>query len=175
MSIFYPVADTPEEAIHAPKGLAAREREACDLVGGAVRFTTEAVGPAFTSQDAALAAFPGLAAQAYASLRPVITTRPNPPAKPINRDGRLWPEPRRAQAALWRFSIGYWRIEGGASAPDEAARKLRRGAEGETLDPQTLRALARQPLRPIKPQQPLDIGLFEVRPPDAPHILMPDE
>ena len=35
--------------------------------------------------------------------------------------------------------------------------------------------MARQPLRPVEPQQPLDIGLFEVRPPDAPHIVMPDE
>jgi hypothetical protein len=175
MSILYPIGATPEEAIHAPKGLAAREREARDLVGGAVRFVTDAVGPSFASRDAALEAFPGLAAQAYASLRPVIAARPVPPAKPVNRDGRRWPEPKRAQAALWRFSIAYWRIDDGVRAPEEAARTLRRDAEGERLDPQTLRALARQPLRPIKPQQPLDIGLFEVRPPDAPHILMPDE
>ena len=30
-------------------------------------------------------------------------------------------------------------------------------------------------LRATKPQQPLDIGLFEVHPPEAPHIVMPDE
>jgi hypothetical protein len=38
-----------------------------------------------------------------------------------------------------------------------------------------VRAIARAPLRPVKPQQPLDIGLFETRPPEAPHIVMPDE
>ncbi|MEI9965307.1 MAG: hypothetical protein WDM92_12070 [Caulobacteraceae bacterium] len=46
---------------------------------------------------------------------------------------------------------------------------------GEALDPTVLRAMAGQPLRPVKPQQPLDIGLFEVRPPDAPHLVIPDE
>lgn len=38
-----------------------------------------------------------------------------------------------------------------------------------------MKALADQPLLPVRPQQPLDVGLFEVRPPEAPHILMPDE
>jgi hypothetical protein len=46
---------------------------------------------------------------------------------------------------------------------------------GGDLDAQALRAIARAPLRPIRPQKALDIGLFEVRPPEAPHILMPDE
>ena len=43
------------------------------------------------------------------------------------------------------------------------------------LDAAQLRALARQPLRPVKPQQPLDAGLFEMPAPEAPHILIPDE
>jgi hypothetical protein len=43
------------------------------------------------------------------------------------------------------------------------------------MDAPALRARLERPLRPVKPQQPLDIGLFEVRPPEAPHILMPDE
>ena len=51
-----------------------------------------------------------------------------------------------------------------------AARKSK-----QPLEPEALRAIAETPLRPTKPQQPLDIGLFEVRPPDAPHIVMPDE
>jgi hypothetical protein len=78
---------------------------------------------------------------------------------------------------VWRLSVSYWRV-GGASAgvePAEAARKLRKRAGGEELDPMTLRALARQPLQAVRPQQPLDIGLFETRPPEAPHIVMPDE
>ena len=33
----------------------------------------------------------------------------------------------------------------------------------------------RQPLQPFKPQQPLDIGLFETRLPESPHIIVPDE
>ena len=36
-------------------------------------------------------------------------------------------------------------------------------------------AIAHQPLRPVKPQQPLDIGLFEVRLPESPDIVVPDE
>ena len=70
--------------------------------------------------------------------------------------------------------VSYWRIataERPIEAPQaRAARRARR-----PLDPETLRAMARQPLRPVEPQQPLDIGLFEIRPPDAPHIVMPDE
>jgi hypothetical protein len=70
--------------------------------------------------------------------------------------------------------VSYWRVAT-AERPIEApqARTARRGRQ--PLDPETLRIMARQPLRPVEPQQPLDIGLFEVRPPDAPHILMPDE
>jgi len=173
--MLYPVADTPEQAMHAPKGFAAREREAHDLAAGAIAFVTEAVGPAFETEEAARAAFPALAAQSWASLRPMTGPKPAPPASPINRDGRRWPEPKRRAKTLWRFSIAYWRIEGAERAPVGAARQLRRAEEGEALDAKALRALARQPLRPVKPQQALDIGLFEVRPPEAPHIVMPDE
>jgi hypothetical protein len=35
--------------------------------------------------------------------------------------------------------------------------------------------MTRAPLKPTKPQQPLDIGLFETRLPEAPHIVVPDE
>ena len=38
-----------------------------------------------------------------------------------------------------------------------------------------LHALSRQPLQPVKPQQPLDVGLFEYRLPEAPEIVIPDE
>jgi hypothetical protein len=67
---------------------------------------------------------------------------------------------------------------GGATAPETEtaqARKARRQKEGPAPDGETLEALANQPLRPVKPQQPLDIGLFEVRLPEAPHIVVPDE
>jgi hypothetical protein len=70
--------------------------------------------------------------------------------------------------------VSYWRIAT-AERPIETpqARKARRARA--PVDPETVRAMAHAPLRPIEPQQPLDIGLFEVRPPDAPHIVMPDE
>ena len=32
-----------------------------------------------------------------------------------------------------------------------------------------------RPLRPVEPQQPLDIGLFETRLPENPAIVVPDE
>jgi hypothetical protein len=76
---------------------------------------------------------------------------------------------------VWRLSVSYWRICGEEEAPAETARSLRRRPEARDLDPRTLSALSRQPLRPMKPQQALDIGLFEVRAPEAPHILIPDE
>jgi hypothetical protein len=72
--------------------------------------------------------------------------------------------------------ISYWRI--GAApmrhAGDAQARQARRKG-GEDIDRDTLRALTRQPLLAVKPQQPLDIGLFETRLPEAPHIVVPDE
>jgi hypothetical protein len=43
------------------------------------------------------------------------------------------------------------------------------------MDAETLRAIARQPLRAVAPQQPLDIGLFETRLPENPSIVVPDE
>ena len=94
--------------------------------------------------------------------------------EPSFADGRRWPAPPPAPRTAWRLMVSYWRIataERPIAAPQ--ARTARRARQ--PLDPETLRAMARQPLRPVEPQQPLDIGLFEVRPPDAPHIVMPDE
>ena len=193
MSVLYPVADTAEAALHAARGYAARERQALAIAGEAVVFVTEAVGPAFASPEAALDAYPGrldderpgkrvqVAPEArWCALRPVAqeAVRRRPRVEPVNRDGRRWPAPDPAAApALWRLSVSYWRVgaQVAAAEPAEPARKLRRSAAGDALDPLALRALARQPLRPVRPQQPLDIGLFETRPPEAPHIVMPDE
>ena len=98
-----------------------------------------------------------------------------PHAEATCEDGRRWTAPSRpAPRTAWRRGVSYWRIataERPIAAPQ--ARAARRGKQA--LDPKTVQAMARQPLRPIEPQQPLDIGLFEVRPPDAPHIVMPDE
>jgi len=176
MTILYPVAASADEAVLAPRGLAVREREAMDVAGGGVTFMSEAVGPAFSTREAVADAFKTAAAQPWAAIRPVSADiKAKAPIRPTNRDGRRWPEPAAAEPALWRLSVSYWRINGAETPPPDHARKLRRDPEAGTLDAKTLRALARQPLRAVKPQQPLDIGLFEVRPPDAPHLIIPDE
>lgn len=193
MSVLYPVAADAEAALHAPRGFAARERAARELAEDAVAFVTEAVGPAFESEAAALDAYAGrldderpgrrvqvAPEQRWCALRPVAAERARVRKKvvePVNRDGRRWPVPDPATPApRWRLSVSYWRI--GAQpqpGPTEAARTLRRRTGGQGLDPASLQALAHQPLTPVRPQQPLDIGLFETRPPEAPHIVMPDE
>ena len=175
MSILYPVAASADEALHAPKGFAAREREAVDAAGGAASFLSEAVGPAFATREALIDAYRTAAAQPWCAVRPVAAGKVKAPVKPQNADGRRWPDAKPVQPVFWRLSISYWRIGSSDQTPSDPARKLRRDPEARELDAKALRALARQPLRAVKPQQPLDIGLFEFRPPDAPHILMPDE
>jgi hypothetical protein len=91
---------------------------------------------------------------------------------------------------VFRLMISYWKL-GAAPAtaappgvaepePEEAdapgqARALRRRGGASGLTAAELRQLAQQPLRPVRPQQPLDVGLFEAPLPEAPHILIPDE
>jgi len=179
-AISYPVAETADEALHAPRAFAEREREAIVAAGQPVLFVTEAVGPAFANEAAAEAAYSKAALQpgGWRSLRPVIEAKPAPPRRPVNKDGRRWPEPLSAPGpTLWRLSVSYWRIEREdvRPLPQEAARRLRRDPEAQGLDTRALQALARQPLRPVAPQRALDIGLFEVRLPEAPDRTMPDE
>ena len=104
------------------------------------------------------------------------------PARPAFAKGRRWPKaPARRAAILFRLVVSYWRITGEAvQSPDTPdmdaqARAVRRKTEGAELSAAELRALAQQPLRPMRPQQPLDVGLFEAPAPEAPHILIPDE
>lgn len=192
MSVLYPIAANAETALARPLGRAARESEAQALAAGAVEFVTEPVGPAFPSADAALMAWAGRIddgrkgfvqpADRFCALREVIaqtpgrrTARPGQ-AKPAFKDGRRWPAPKPPPATVWRLSVSYWRLVDAARlAQLHQARKARRAAGAERLDAAALRALARQPLQPLRAQQPLDVGLFEVRLPEAPHILMPDE
>ena len=190
-AILYPVAETAEAALAAPRGRAAREREAGQIAVGPVRFVSEAVGPAFATREAALDAWagrldddrPGHAASLppedrYCALREVAEgKRPPPPREPVFAEGRRWPlAPAKRPTVAFRLSVSYWRTgESEADAPYEQARVARRKAEAARLDAQELRALARRPLRPVRPQQPLDIGLFESPAPEAPHILIPDD
>lgn len=179
MSILYPVAETAEAALHAARGHAVREREAERLAAVPVAFVTEAVGPAFATRAAAVDAYPGAEESGWRQLVPVAagSGAALQQVRPVYRQGRRWPEAEAPGAVLWRLSVSYWRIGGAgpAPAPLEPARKARRRESGRELKGATLNALARQPLRAVKPQQPLDIGLFEVRRPEAPDTFIPDE
>jgi hypothetical protein len=176
MTILYPIAASADEALRAPKGFAVREREAREAAAGPVEFVSEGVGPAFATREALAEAFKTAVGQPWSDIRPVAKgDRAKGPIKPVNADGRRWPQAKAAEPVLWRLSISYWRMAGSEAPPADAARKLRRDPEAGNLDPKALRALARQPLRAMKPQQPLDVGLFEVRLPESPHLLMPDE
>ena len=173
-AILYPVAANAEQALAAPLGAAEREREAEHLAGQAVVFTTDPTGPAFATREAALAAY-GPDEPWRRLSEQILPGQKLPRAEATCEDGRRWAAPSRPPPrTAWRLMVSYWRIataERPIQAPQaHAARRAR-----QPLDPQTLQAIARQPLRPIAPQHPLDIGLFEVRPPEAPHIVMPDE
>ncbi len=175
-AILYPVAANAEQAMAGPLGRAAREREAIEAAGEAVVFTTDPSGPAFATRDAAVAAYGALLDEPWRRLaEQILPGQKIAHAEPSFAEGRRWPLPSAAPPrTAWRLMVSYWRIAT-AERPIEApqARAARRARQ--PLDSETLRAIAREPLRPIEPQQPLDIGLFEVRPPDAPHIVMPDE
>lgn len=192
-AILYPVATSPARALDASLGAAVRESEARRIAGEAVAFVTGQVGPDFASREAALDAYPGLVdddrpatrvavppEQRFCQLVEAIAARRPPPAlSPVNRDGRRWPAPPDPPQTVWRLMVTYWRPVSAAPgpAPEPAhpqARKARR-SKAMMAAPETLTALARQPLRAIKPQQPLDIGLFEVRLPENPNLVMPDE
>jgi len=193
-AILYPVAADAGQAISAPRGRAAREREAERLAGEAVHFVSEPVGPHFATREAALDAYPGrleddrpgravaLAAEdRFLRLAETLAAsgprrRAPAPVAPSFADGRRWPAPKAPPSTVWRLMVSYWRIGEAAGRVAEAAqaRQARRRAR-EEVDADTLRALTRQPLQPVKPQQPLDIGLFETRLPESPHIIVPDE
>ena len=179
MSILYPVAETAEAALNAARGYAARQRGAETLSAAAVNFVTEPVGPAFATREAALTAY-GEEAADWRQLTPVAGGNGAllAPIKPTYLSGRRWPQAAATDVVLWQLSVSYWRIIAAATAapaPLEAARKVRRGELGRDLRGDTLNALARQPLRAVRAQQPLDIGLFEVSRPEAPDTLIPDE
>ncbi len=175
-AVLYPVAENAEQAMTRPMGRAVREREARGVTAQAVVFTTDPVGPAFATREAAVEAYAGPLSENWARLvEQILPGQTLAHAEPSFKDGRRWPEASAsAPRTAWRLMVSYWRIataERPVAAPQ--ARKARR--EGRDLDAETLRAIAQEPLRPIEPQRALDIGLFEVRPPNAPHILIPDE
>jgi hypothetical protein len=175
-AILYPVAANAEQAMAGPLGRAAREREAVGVADEAVIFTTDPTGPAFATREAAVEAYGTLLDEPWRRLaEQILPGQKIAHASPTYEGGRRWPAtPATAPRTAWRLMVSYWRL-GSAERPIETpqARQVRRARQG--VDPETLRAIARQPLRPVEPQQPLDIGLFETRLPEAPHIVVPDE
>lgn len=181
-AILYPVAASAEAALGRPLGRAARAREARGIAGEDVIFVSEAVGPAYATREAVLAAYPGrvedvAAEDRFCKLVEAIAANaavPRP-AVPVMADGRRWPAPpARQPGVVWRLSVSYWRPVSAITQDLPQARQARRaGADG--LDKEKLAAMTSQPLRPLKAQQPLDIGLFERRLPESPHIIVPDE
>jgi hypothetical protein len=175
MSILYPIASGAEAALDTPRGRAAREREAERIASEPVAFVREFTGPTFKDEEQARAHWASRLDDDRPGLRVSL-----PPEdrfcelKPIIQRSRI---PFAPAHTAWRLSVAYWRIGGPATAQAEGAqaRKARRQKDGPSPRGETLEALANQPLLPIKPQQPLDIGLFEVRLPEAPHIVVPDE
>jgi len=191
-AILYPVAANAEQALSAPLARAAREREAQALAGEPVAFVVEAAGPRFATREAALDAYAGRLEDERpgrtASLPPedrflrltetVAATRARAPAplQPSYQDGRRWPQAKAPPPTTWRLMVSHWRIGAAPTVQPETrqARQARRKGR-QSLDPETIRALTQQPLQAVKPQQPLDIGLFEARLPESPHIIVPDE
>ena len=190
MSVRYPIAANAEEALKAPQGRAERVREALALAGGAeVEFVRELTGPTFATREAAEAAFPELVDREGApAVQPedrfcelMETIAPDPKAgrgqaEPTFEAGSRWPKPRRLLKTSWRLQVSYWKIvDPAAQTRLPQARAARKSEQAQGLDAKALQAMAGQPLQPVKPQQPLDIGLFEYSPPDAPHLIIPDE
>lgn len=192
-AVAFPIAATAEAALARPLGRAARESQAVMLAGEAVAFVTEPVGPVFASREAAMDAYAGRIdderpghgvtvqpEDRFCQLRELMAAPPPRRAgkrtpkgmQPVYRDGRRWPAPPPPPQTVWRLSVSFWRV---GAAPTPTAGEPVRRARLANADPATLRRLAAEPLRPMKPQQPLDIGLFEYRLPEAPHIIVPDE
>jgi hypothetical protein len=174
-AILYPIAADAMSALTAPRGRAARERDASVAVGVPVAFAREFAGPVFKSEDEARATYAGRLDDERPATRAMIAPEDRfCELKPVAQRGRM---PFSGVHTVWRLSVGYWKIsQAQAERPDmPQARKTRRDRTGEVPDGETLDALAHQPLRPIKAQQPLDIGLFEVRMPEDPARWMPDE
>ena len=174
-AILYPVAANPEAALASPRGRAAREREAEGVAGEAVTFVREFTGPAFRHETEARAFHAGRLDDERPGSR--VTLPPEDrycELKPISQRSLI---PLAPPHTAWRLSVAYWRVGVPAEdgAPGVQARKARRQKGAAAADAETLEALARQPLQPIKPQKALDIGLFETRLPENPHIIIPDE
>jgi hypothetical protein len=166
---------------------ATRESEAARLAGSSVAFVSEVTGPAFESRETAHSYFsmvyPDLLAKAYALLQCRIkpTAKRSKQARLSGADGQRWAKMTTQPMSEWRLSLTYWKILPLALRSDnvrkskDQARRLRRKDGAQALTTAELMALSQSPLMAYRPQKALDIGLFEVRPPENPGILIADE
>src|ERR1019366_6345420 len=166
-AIRYPVAQNAEAAFSAPMARTARASEAA-LSAYAGRLDDERPEHRVSIEPE----------DRYCALIEMAAgpVAPKPVMQPTYRNGRRWPKPNAPRPTVWRLSIRYWRVA--VAQPllqAELPSAPRTGRKTAPLDAKALRGRLGEPLRSLKPQQPLDIGLFEVRPPEAPHILMPDD
>ena len=174
-AVLYPIAPNAEVALAAPQGRAAREREAEVKAGEPVMFVREFTGPVFKTEDAALDAYAGRLDDFRDGARNFLGPEDRfCELKPVAERGLI---PFTGKHTVWRLSIGYWRTASGfAEKPQmEQARKAKKRAEAAAMDARQLSLLADQPLQPMHPQKALDIGLFEVRLPENPDIIVADE
>jgi hypothetical protein len=175
MSILYPIGSSAAEALKAPRGRAAREREAERIAGEPVAFVRQFTGPTFKTEEEARAHWAGRLDDERPGARTTIAPEDRfCDLKPIAQRSRV---PFTHPHTVWRLQVGYWRIgeAEAASTPAAQARKARRQKTGDAPDAEALEAMANQPLQAIKPQKALDIGLFEVRLPENPGIIVADE
>jgi hypothetical protein len=190
MTVRYPIATNAEAALTRPVGRAVREREAREAAGEEVEFVRELSGAPFETREAAVQIYAGLIDEEglrpvppedrFCELVEVISSegrrRVGDQAEPVCKDGHRWPRPKRPLQTAYRLSVGYWRpLSARPAAVVSQARSARKREDSRRLTAAELRAIASQPLQAVKPQQALDIGLFEVFAPGAPHLLMPDE
>lgn len=163
-AVLFPVAPNPEAALARPLGRAGLQSAARTLAGAEVTFVRELAGPAFETRE--------LGADAYFGK----LDGPGKSVRPEDRYCELQPvmSADKKPRTVWRLCIGYWKVWGGRDhGPLPQARQARRSAEA--VDRDTLTAIADQPLRPLLPQKALDMGLFEVRLPENPGIIIADE
>jgi len=164
--VLFPIGPNVEAALADPVGRAGLQSAARQIAGGAVTFARELCGPAYPTREAAVAAHRGRVDDDGASVAPADRF--------CDLQAVLAPgeTPRRI---VWRLSLGYWRVEGAGATEVPQARSARRATGNRSLDGGSLTAIAGQPLRPLQPQKALDIGLFEIRLPENPSVIIADE
>ncbi len=166
----FPLANDPATALSAPAGRARSLAEARALHAGAKELAAGFGPGTFSDVAEAIARHGEAVAAGYAEIVPVFEGVAGP-GKPLARGGnKRWPIPRPPRALRWRIVVRYWPIP---AVETPVAR--RRAAASPKLRPESPEGR----LRPVKPQAPLDFGLFagdyEVPARDDPDLLIPDE